>query len=63
MALYELAGYYAAADDIEHAKQSYLQAIRENPDKGSNFEGALVGSLAGVCIKNGAERGRFRDAL
>ena len=58
-ALQELAGYYAEAGDIENAKQSYIQAMREIPNKGSQLEWYLVQDLADLCIKQGDEEAAF----
>ena len=52
-----LGDYYAGAGDSERAKQSYLQAIREDPDK-QGCDLALTG-LAGVCIKGNDVGGAF----
>jgi tetratricopeptide (TPR) repeat protein len=58
-ALMTLGDYYADAGDSERAKQSYLQAIRENPYKQSKFEGILLYSLAKACAKDGDEEAAF----
>ncbi len=58
-ALEDLGDYYAGAGDMEDAEQSYLQAIRENPYKGSERQEILFFALAKCCVKNNGEQAAF----
>jgi putative serine protease PepD len=59
MAISTLGDYYADAGDSERAKQSYLQAIRENPFKHSTGQEAFLWNLAKLCVKDDDEEAAF----